>query len=265
MTEIVRHLMKLGLSEYEAKTYLATVALGEGTIKQISDESKVPRSRTYDIMDRLAEKGFVEAGNTVPRCYRVNNPTEALDHLLDEIKRSRDEAAKTLEEISRQTERRDNPLWTIKGEWAIDHKVAEMIDLARKDVVIVSEDAKHLMRFTKQIARSAEDKSVTAIAKYGLNELRESVGNARVLEVSDKMIVAPDILKKGDGKRFSRDQDYDVEVMMVCDHHNTIIISREGSGRRAIVSNGTILDFLINRASELIVEDSLKHARTRTV
>ena len=55
MSGITEHLMSLGMSEYEAKAYIATVVLGEGTIKEISDESKVPRSRAYDVMVRLLD------------------------------------------------------------------------------------------------------------------------------------------------------------------------------------------------------------------
>jgi len=39
MSDIIEHLTQLGMSEYEAKAYIATVVLGEGTIKEISDDS----------------------------------------------------------------------------------------------------------------------------------------------------------------------------------------------------------------------------------
>jgi sugar-specific transcriptional regulator TrmB len=57
MTELVGHLMRLGLSEYEARAYIATVALGEGTVKEISVESGVPRSRAYDVMEASSSSG----------------------------------------------------------------------------------------------------------------------------------------------------------------------------------------------------------------
>ena len=74
MDDVIKHLMRLGLTEYEARAYVATVSLGEGTVNEISRESGVPRSRAYDVMERLAEKGFVEMGNTNPICYRANDP-----------------------------------------------------------------------------------------------------------------------------------------------------------------------------------------------
>jgi len=41
MADVIKHLMRLGLSEYEARAYVATVSLGEGTVNEISKESGV--------------------------------------------------------------------------------------------------------------------------------------------------------------------------------------------------------------------------------
>ena len=76
--------MRLGLSEYEARAYVATVALGEGTVREISLESGVPRSRAYDVLERLAERGFVQVSNSTPICYRAN-VLIASQNLMEEI------------------------------------------------------------------------------------------------------------------------------------------------------------------------------------
>ncbi|MCU0861535.1 MAG: helix-turn-helix domain-containing protein, partial [Methanomassiliicoccales archaeon] len=62
MSAPVEGLMRLGFSEYEAKAYVAMVSIGEGGIAEISQQSGIPRSRVYDVMERLALKGFAEVG-----------------------------------------------------------------------------------------------------------------------------------------------------------------------------------------------------------
>ena len=50
---------KLGLTKGEIKVYLALNKLGESTIGPIGRESKVSKSKMYDILDKLIEKGLV--------------------------------------------------------------------------------------------------------------------------------------------------------------------------------------------------------------
>ncbi|MCX6668476.1 MAG: TrmB family transcriptional regulator, partial [Methanothrix sp.] len=57
---LVDGLRKLGLTEYEAKTYAALVGLGEATARGVHEKSGVPRTRIYDILRDLEGKGFVE-------------------------------------------------------------------------------------------------------------------------------------------------------------------------------------------------------------
>jgi sugar-specific transcriptional regulator TrmB len=165
MTDVVDHLMRLGLTEYEARAYVATVTLGEGTIKEISAESGVPRSRAYDVMERLAERGLVEAGSSSPRCYRANEPITASHHLMEDIRRSNDEALRELSRIGQKAETKDNPIWTVKGEWAIDHKISEMMEEANNQVYILCFNNKNLIRFAKLISSLSNKKNITVVVQ----------------------------------------------------------------------------------------------------
>ncbi len=50
---------KLGLTKGETKVYLALNKLGESSIGPIGKESKVSKSKMYDILDKLINKGLV--------------------------------------------------------------------------------------------------------------------------------------------------------------------------------------------------------------
>ncbi|MFA5313627.1 MAG: helix-turn-helix domain-containing protein [Methanomassiliicoccales archaeon] len=255
MTDIIGHLIKLGLSEYEAKAYIATVALGEGTIKEISDESKVPRSRAYDVMERLLQKGFVEVGNSRPRCYRDNDPSEALGQLLEEIRRSKDEVVRALNEIGKKAEKRDNPIWTIKGEWAIDHKVIEMLDSAKKEVIVINLSTAHLIRYAKQITKASEEKSVTVVLIHRSDDFTGLLGKAKLIKFDERILDAPQPWMKGEKDFMAKNADFDVEMLLVCDHNISMILSKEGNGHRAIISSGTVLDFFVNRFVDIALRD----------
>ena len=52
-------LLKIGLTEGEAKVYLALSELGSSTVGPIVNKSRVAYSNIYDILNRLIEKGIV--------------------------------------------------------------------------------------------------------------------------------------------------------------------------------------------------------------
>jgi HTH-type transcriptional regulator, sugar sensing transcriptional regulator len=52
-------LLKIGLTEGEAKVYLALIGLGSSTVGPIVKKSRVAYSNVYDVLNRLMEKGVV--------------------------------------------------------------------------------------------------------------------------------------------------------------------------------------------------------------
>ncbi|HQN76275.1 MAG TPA: helix-turn-helix domain-containing protein [Methanomassiliicoccales archaeon] len=263
MSGITEHLMQLGLSEYEAKAYIATVVLGEGTIKEISDESKVPRSRAYDVMVRLLEKGLVELGNTNPRCYRANDPAEVFGHLIEDMEKARDEVVKALEELGSTAERRDNPIWTIKGEWAIDHKVAEMMESAKREVVIISIHNDYLRRYAKIVAAVSEKRPVTVVILEGSGDFIGMLGWSRLLCISEGKLSPPEPFISNAMESLDKGTEYDVELIMVCDREVSVILSKERSGHRAIISSGTVVDYFINRMMDLTIMEAKECGQSR--
>lgn len=58
-TDLVLSLERIGLSEKEAKVYLATLELAEASVQDIARQSGVNRATTYLVLGSLQEKGFV--------------------------------------------------------------------------------------------------------------------------------------------------------------------------------------------------------------
>lgn len=59
MKDILGNLEKFGLSEKEAKTYLACLELGDSTANEIALKSNLPRTLTYDVLERLIDVGLI--------------------------------------------------------------------------------------------------------------------------------------------------------------------------------------------------------------
>jgi len=89
-------LEKLGLTKGEIKVYLALNKLDESTVGPIGKESKVSKSKIYDILDKLIEKGLV--GYVIKegtKYFMPNDPNMVVEY----VNRKEQELAKTKEEI----------------------------------------------------------------------------------------------------------------------------------------------------------------------
>lgn len=75
---------KLGLTEYEAKTLSTLFMLREADSPELARVAQVPKTRVYDVLDALVEKGLVVKMSTRPKKYRALAPTEALQKLVDD-------------------------------------------------------------------------------------------------------------------------------------------------------------------------------------
>jgi HTH-type transcriptional regulator, sugar sensing transcriptional regulator len=75
-------LKKTGLTEGEAKVYLALLSLGESTIGKILEKSKVTKSIIYRILDRLIDKGLVShITKEKTKHYQASPPHNLIDYL----------------------------------------------------------------------------------------------------------------------------------------------------------------------------------------
>jgi len=257
MTELVGHLMRLGLSEYEARAYIATVALGEGTVKEISVESGVPRSRAYDVMEHLAERGFVQLGNSNPICYRASEPLVASSQLMEEIKHANEEVMRGLSEIGQRVDKAENPIWSLKGEWAIGHKIAELLSSAQRSIVLICFNNSHIIRYAKILAERSKELDVTVALAQEPESFSGLLGGTRVMRMNSSMPHVPEmegeLLESG---FLTTDGRYCIELIVVVDKETILALSKEKDVRRAIVITGTIMSLFAMETISTVINNS---------
>ena len=83
-------LKQIGLNLYERNLWVALLSRGTSTAGELSSLAKVPHSRTYDVLESLAEKGFVMVQTSKPLKYVAISPKEALERAKKKIKENAD-------------------------------------------------------------------------------------------------------------------------------------------------------------------------------
>jgi sugar-specific transcriptional regulator TrmB len=81
---LVDQLVRLGLTSYEARAYVALTSRGRATAAEIARLAGLPRQRIYDVVETLVGRGFAVARPGRPLLYSAVAPNEALARLLDE-------------------------------------------------------------------------------------------------------------------------------------------------------------------------------------
>jgi sugar-specific transcriptional regulator TrmB len=83
---VLDELKQIGLNLYERKLWAALLSRGTSTAGELSSLAKVPHSRTYDVLESLAEKGFVMIQSSKPLKYVAVAPQEALERAKKKLK-----------------------------------------------------------------------------------------------------------------------------------------------------------------------------------
>ncbi|MEK7498433.1 MAG: helix-turn-helix domain-containing protein [Patescibacteria group bacterium] len=98
-SSLERSLEKLGLSEKEAKVYLATLELGQATVQQIAKKAEVQRPTAYVLLDSLIKDGLVTNVEVGKKTLFAAETPEQLDRLIKKEETELKEKYDRLEEI----------------------------------------------------------------------------------------------------------------------------------------------------------------------
>ena len=97
--ELLDALKGIGLNLYERKLWVALLAKGTATAGELSGIANVPRSRTYDVLQTLADKGFVIVQTAKPLRYVAMQPIEALEKAKKRIQEKYSEMEKRIDRL----------------------------------------------------------------------------------------------------------------------------------------------------------------------
>jgi sugar-specific transcriptional regulator TrmB len=187
VTETVDTLRPFGLTEYEAKCFVALSRIGAGTAKEIGEVSEVPRARVYDCMETLAEHSLVDIQNASPRRFRAAG-TEEVIRVLDR------RCTRRIERLENHLRRLEPPggsdddgdVWVTEGDEEVAERAGGLIRDAEGELLLavsvdglLTDDVREAL-----VAAAGRGVSITAgsPSEEIRAELRELVPAATVLE-----------------------------------------------------------------------------------
>ena len=135
-------LTNLGFTEYEARTYVALSDLGPSTAKEISNYSKLPKNKTYEMLLKLEKKKKVITLPITPRKYKLLDINQ-LKTDIEEKKKSLLDIEKNLSKFIEESSRPKfndfkEIFWIIRGKKAIIDKMAAQNALTKKEILSIN-------------------------------------------------------------------------------------------------------------------------------
>ncbi len=140
-TERIEILRKLGLSEYEAKCYLALFGKESLRVNEVAHMAEIPRPNAYEALRKLLAKGLCVSLPGRTRKYSAADPRHFKDRSIDSLNNSMksiDHLYNDLDALFKKSSGNNNPLEYIKvlkDRYQIHHKYVELCSKAKKEIL----------------------------------------------------------------------------------------------------------------------------------
>jgi HTH-type transcriptional regulator, sugar sensing transcriptional regulator len=152
-------LREVGLSDYEARSYIALVAMDHGTAEGVGETAGIPRTSAYKVLRSLEIKGFVNSMEGRPILYHPVAPEEIRGEIIERIS----QAFGKLSQVKGLLSERGVPqlVFTIAGKEKVIEKIGEMLDRSKRSFIISTPMIKelrqeHEARFREAVRRKVE-------------------------------------------------------------------------------------------------------------
>jgi sugar-specific transcriptional regulator TrmB len=208
--KIMDALKSIGLNLYERNIWVALLSRGSATVGELADIANVPRSRAYDILESLSNKGFVVLQPSKPLKAVALPPEEALERVkkrleekfketisrIDDLKTS--PLMKELKEIYQRGMKSISPeeiIGALKGKELVFQRLEYMFKVASKNISILMTPeglkdltANHLEALKKAKEKGVEIRIVVPFSDEIKDEVKTLSGLAEIRCINEKEI-----------------------------------------------------------------------------
>jgi len=222
--KVLDTLKGIGLNLYERKLWVALLARGTSTAGELSEIANVPRSRAYDVLQSLADKGFVVVQQAKPIKYVAVEPKEALERAKKKLEEDFTENAERINDLQKSSVLKElatifsqglklvlpeDITGSLKGKYSVLQQVDTMIRAANKTINIVTTPeglaelySNHLDALKKAKERGVNIKIATTGMEKSSDAIKTLCGVADVRSIDSKEIPIAGRFTVVDGKQF---------------------------------------------------------------
>lgn len=195
----INSLRKLGLSTYEAQAYIAINSMISGKAIEISENSGIPRSKIYNVLKQLHEKGYVEIQRGRPLKYTVVPAKDIFEKQKDKlIKELNETEEKLTNSYENQISQVQAPIWLIHSSEKIIKKEIEIIKRTKKTLnmrigFLLDGEAEKLIETFEKLPKEVEINILASPQCYIDNKKIEIIKTFKTANLNNLNIIKADV------------------------------------------------------------------------
>ncbi|UPV76337.1 TrmB family transcriptional regulator (plasmid) [Halorussus limi] len=173
-------LERLGLTEYEARCFVALTRLPHGTAKEIGKVADIPRSRVYETMDRLRERGLVELQEGEPRTFQsvsINTAVRVLRKQYESYFETVEESLRQMEPVFKENQQ---AVWAINDHEQVTERILDLVADATDEILLIVFAETLLDEELLDALRSADDRGVAVHVGTDAEAVRDTFADAEI-------------------------------------------------------------------------------------
>ena len=138
--KMISSLQKLGLTNYCAKSYIVITNFGPIDATSIAKEAGIPRTKIYDVLNKLEEEEWVTVDHGRPMLFTARDPRNIIDEHRSTLFTEIDSLLSEMSMMYDQQIKKEIPkVWLIHGKDNITAKLLDMVSKARKNVMMLGD------------------------------------------------------------------------------------------------------------------------------
>jgi len=222
--KVLDTLKGIGLNLYERKLWVALLARGTSTAGELSEIANVPRSRAYDVLQSLADKGFVVVQPAKPIKYVAVEPKEALERAKKKLEENFTETIERINGFQKSPVMKElttifsqglklvvpeDITGSLKGKYSVLQQMDTMFRGANKTINIVTTPdglkelhSNHLDALKKAKERGVNIKIATTGSEKTSDAIKTLGGLADIRSIDSKEAAIAGRFTVVDGKQF---------------------------------------------------------------
>jgi sugar-specific transcriptional regulator TrmB len=127
---------KVGLTQYEARAYIALVARGVGDAATLAAAAGIPRTSAYKVLEALAAKGYAKPTGGKPILFRPTAPLEVAETLKANIQEVFDQLALLHRAVAEHGE--PQLVYLLSEREKVVAKIGEMLDHSTRTYILTT-------------------------------------------------------------------------------------------------------------------------------
>lgn len=154
-------LCQLGLTEYEAKCFVALTRIPHGTAKEIAQVADIPRSRVYETMERLENRGLTEVQDGEPLTFQSVSVDAAIRILRKQHETYFETIERRLREVEPAYKETSQAVWAISDHEQVTERVTDIVRNAEEEITLLLLDESLLGEDLLDHLAEASERGVT--------------------------------------------------------------------------------------------------------